>query len=450
MVDWGALLGLMTAAAEAGADPFAEAVRVQERLFTTKPIILGVEASLRDPDAPCGLKTDAERARHVRRRIRELQNSRGEWQPWPKAVERPLRDIRVPVGDLAAGGTLRPALADPAAVERVGTGTLVRLEASGDPPLHGRAVTVADQLGDGRIRLAKWVRRLTCWTGREASAEVWTRQIVPLLERRLIAQKTPLVRLVAEPPRLVAHLSLADLTLRVPVDAAGVALWRPAEREVLPADCARCRLVSVCRELSAAAGTALLWRRLGLVGPDGVPTRRGRIVSCFAQGYGLAIAAGLEDEAYPLDELIYDVANLDAGFRFCGDDNRWGGRLALVCHERYGLQTIPGYLENGLPPKYGAGAEQIVAGIHRNPASKPGWISDLLGAGDIDRVIIEWRSLLRQIAHAPELAWPRWLALQHMARAILREVASPTPTELPPLPYSQTRRVEHRLILRRH
>ena len=68
--------------------------------------------------------------------------------------------------------------------------------------------------------------------------------------------------------------------------------------------------------------------------------------------------------------------------------------------------------------------------------------------GDIDRVIIEWRSLLRQIAHAPDLEWPRWRALQAMAKTILNETESPTLTELPPLEYHQTRRVDHRLILR--
>src|SRR4051812_8473074 len=79
-VDWSALLGLMTAAAQRDRDPFREAVQVQERLFTTKPIVLGVEESLRHPDVPCGLKTDAERARHVRKRLREMLNSRGEWE----------------------------------------------------------------------------------------------------------------------------------------------------------------------------------------------------------------------------------------------------------------------------------------------------------------------------------------------------------------------------------
>ena len=191
-------------------------------------------------------------------------------------------------------------------------------------------------------------------------------------------------------------------------------------------------------------------RRLGLVDAAGVPTLRGRIVSFFSQGDGLAIAAALEDEKYPLDELIYDLADLDAGFRFCGEDNRWAGRLAIACHEKFGLQMISGYLENGVPPKYGSGAEQIVASVHKNPLNKHGWITDLLGAGDIDRIIIEWRSLLRRIAHAPELDWTRWRELQAMAGTLLNETESPTLIDLPPLDFHQTRRIDHRLILRRH
>ena len=55
-MDWSALLNLMAVAAERGRDPFTEAVRVQERLFTTKPIFLGVEESLKHPEVPCGLQ----------------------------------------------------------------------------------------------------------------------------------------------------------------------------------------------------------------------------------------------------------------------------------------------------------------------------------------------------------------------------------------------------------
>ena len=102
----------------------------------------------------------------------------------------------------------------------------------------------------------------------------------------------------------------------------------------------------------------------------GTPTLRGRVVSFFSQGYGLAMAAALEDKSYPLDELIYDLANLDAGFRFCGEENRWAGRLPMACRQIYGIQSIPGYLENGVPPRYGSGAEQIVSSIHKNPLSK--------------------------------------------------------------------------------
>ncbi len=463
LVDWGALLGLMSSAADYGLEPFAEAVRVQERLFAAKPIVLGVEQSLKHPDTPCGLKTDAERARHVRHRVREMLDSRGEWEPVPKPSQVPLREIKVgqsPLPDpnlpvpnpqpAIRNPQLRPVLTESAALEKIGVGSLAVIAESAEGSIYGRAVTVAELLGDGRVRLAKWIRRLTNWGGRQAPRALWESRIVPLIEKKLAAQKTPVVRFTNHPERIVALLSLAEQTMRVPVDRHGVALWRPKERDVLASDCARCPLVPTCRQLPTATGTALVWRRLGLVDAAGAPTRRGRVVSFFTQGDGLAIAAGLEDEAYPLDEMVYELANLDAGFRFCGEDNRWAGRLAMACQERYGLQSIPGYLENGVPPGYGAGAEQIVAGVHQNPQAKHTWVTELLGEGDIDRVIIEWRSLLRQIAHAPELDWPRWRALQQLAKGILHETESPTLTDLPPLDYPQTKRVDHRLILRRH
>src|SRR5262249_29961978 len=126
------------------------------------------------------------------------------------------------------------------------------------------------------------------------------------------------------------------------------------------------------------------------------------------------------------------------------------GRLAIACHQLFGLQSIPGYLENGVPPKYGSGAEQVVSAVHKNPLSKHAWVTDLVGPGDIDRIIIEWRSMLRQIAHAPDLELPRWRALQPLARSLLQEPQPPTLTDLPQLEYHQTKRVDHRLILRRH
>ncbi len=459
LVDWNALLGLMTAAAELGRDPFQEAVRVQERLFTTKPIFLGVEESLKNPDVPCGLKTDAERARHVKSRVREMLNSRGEWEVYPELSEKPFAEIKVQIPNSPESKItsesppqfeIRPALSHSAALEKVGSGNLAILSEDESGKIYGRAITVADRLNDNRIIIAKWIRRLTNWSGRQADMNLWEQQIVPLVEKRLAQQKMPVVRFDFQPHKIIALVSLAEINMKVPVDSHGVALWCPIERHVLPHDCAICPLVPVCLKLSAATGVALLWRRLGLVDVRGVPTQRGQIVSFFSQGDGLAIAAALEDEKYPINELIYDLANLDAGFRFCGEENRWAGRLAIVCNRIYGSQSIPGYLENGVPPKYGSGAEQVVAGVHKNPLSKHAWVTELLGAGDIDRIIIEWRSMMRQIAHAPDMDWARWRELQTAAKNILQETESPTLTDLPPLEYHQTKRIEHRLILRRH
>ncbi|HEY6168269.1 MAG TPA: DEAD/DEAH box helicase, partial [Verrucomicrobiae bacterium] len=323
-------------------------------------------------------------------------------------------------------------------------------EAEDGTKIYGRALTVAERLGGDRVRLSKWIRRLTNWSGREAPLHVWTQRIQHVVEQKLKAQKLPVVRFADDEQKFIAHVSLAEQPVRVPADAYGVAIWKPPTREVMPPDCARCELVKTCRQLVTATGTALLWRRLGLVDAAGVPTRRGEVVSFFSGCNGLAIAAALEEERYPLDELIYDLANLDAGFRFCGEENRWGGRLAMASQRAYGNQSITGYLENGVPPKYGAGAEQVVAAIHKDPSSKHAWINELTGPGDIDRVIIEWRSLLRQISHARDLDWARWSAFKAMAKTIVRETESPTITDLPPLEYQQTKRVDHQLKFRRH
>lgn len=459
LVDWATLLGLMAAAAARGEDPLPAAARVQERLFTSKPIPLGIEFCLQHPAAPCGLKTDAERARRVRTRLREICNSRREWERQPPLRAVPLRDLWIveptptPPADQAPSAPTpqrRPALSEPRALEKLGTGELCRVGEQDGFPVYGRSVTLAERLPGDRVRLAKWLRRLTNWHGRQADLATWRAQILPRVHTALAARHTPVLQVIETPEKILARVSLAELTLKAPVDRYGVALWQPPAREVQPPECARCHLAPRCRQLSPASGTAALWRRLGLVDAAGRPTRRGRLVSFFSQSDGLAIAAALEDPTYPIEELAYDLANLDAGFRFAGDDNRWGGRLAVACHQAYGLQTIPGYLENGLPPKYGAGAEVIVAAVHRDPAARHAWAGELLGPGDIDRVIIEWRSLLRQIAHAPALDWPRWQALQDRARAILQETTSPTLTHLPPLEPHQTRRLEHHLPLRRH
>ena len=482
MVDWSALLGLMAGAADQGKQPFAEAVRVQQRLFTTKPIFLGVEESLKVPDTACGLLTDAERARHVRRKNREMLDSTGAWQPYPEWEERPLRDIRVPeysrtegdapaaTGEVETTGTaeaeasgtpsttagsgwkvvLKPAVSVQAALDKVGQGGIALVSEGPEGPVYGRSMIVADRLADGRLILAKWVRRLLNWNGREVSEAVFREDVQRLLEPKLRDNRMPVVRFVEHERVVTALVGMELQTLKVPVDRHGVPLWHPKERNTLTPECGGCPQLTVCRQLSAAPGIALTWRRLGLVDARGTPTRRGRVVSFFSGGDGLALVAALEDTSYALEELVYDLANLDAGFRFCGMEDRWGGRLAYSCRRLYGPQSFEGYLECGVPPKYGSGAETVVRSIHRDPHSKARFATEFLGDGDIDRIIIEWRSLLRQILHSPKLDWDRWSGLQALARTTLNDVGSPTETDLPPLEYNQTRRVDHRLQLRRH
>jgi hypothetical protein len=64
----------------------------------------------------------------------------------------------------------------------------------------------------------------------------------------------------------------------------------------------------------------------------------------------------------------------------------------------------------------------------------------LLRHGDVERALMEWRSLLRHIAAAPDLELERWRALQIAARELLDRVASPAFFDFPPLLAAQQRR----------
>jgi hypothetical protein len=69
------------------------------------------------------------------------------------------------------------------------------------------------------------------------------------------------------------------------------------------------------------------------------------VFSFFQGGEGLAIAAALEDETYPIDDLVFDLANIRAGPRFAGEDSPLAGRLGALCQRLYEWADHPGYLE---------------------------------------------------------------------------------------------------------
>ena len=229
------------------------------------------------------------------------------------------------------------------------------------------------------------------------------------------------------------------------------------EKNPFPA-CRACRHREACLALSPQATLLWQWQRLGLLDRALRLTPRGEIVSFFLGPEGLALAAALEDPRYALDEILFDVANLFAGDRFSGTNPRTLGRLARVCEQTYRRFTAEGWLERGLPPQYGFGADEVVRALIEQKARRGAVAAaqEFAGRGDIDRLLTEWRSLLRQIARAPALtplaagAAPalvaRWDAFRAMCRDQLGAWRADALPDLPPLTVEQRRPVNHRFF----
>ncbi len=187
---------------------------------------------------------------------------------------------------------------------------------------------------------------------------------------------------------------------------------------------------------------AFAWRQLGLVEADGMPTPRGVIFSFFQAGEGLAVAAALEDETYPVEDLVFDLANIRAGPRFAGEHAPLGGRLGTLCQRVYKRLDFPGYLTMGVPAHYGAGAAEVVRELVVNQSARYKLTSETLRAGDIERALIEWRSLLRHVVAAPDYEMVRWRELKSAASKWADQTVSPALADLPPLlAVQQQRRV---------
>ena len=171
------------------------------------------------------------------------------------------------------------------------------------------------------------------------------------------------------------------------------------ERDPFPG-CITCPHRADCLSLSVQPTPLWQWQRAGVLDRELQLTARGAIVACYLGPEGLALAAALEDRRYPLDALLFDCANLFAADRFTGTNPRRLGRLAAVCERTYRRATIEGYLHEGLPPGYGFGASEVVSAIiaTHEPTRLVVDAQEFAGRGDVDRLLTEWRSLLRQTA----------------------------------------------------
>lgn len=415
-IDWPTLIAVMERASARGEDPLRAACEVNGRLFSVGAVPLGVEHVLETGPMPCGLRVDMERARFARRGVVEMWTPSGEWETQPAAqTEAPLGRAMLWEGEVGAGGKWHPALSRAATLRAVGGGNLVRLPAESGPDLYGREYLLGSRR-EGSFSLAPWLRKLL------------HRGQVDLagLEQEVIA-KLPvltaggrLLKLFPRGDQLVALVSYDRHHVPAFLASDGTPLIDPPTRRELPAPCRACPELAWCSKVEIVSSPAHAWRLLGLIEPDGRPTRRGVIFSFFQHGEGLAVAAALEHASYPIDELIFDLANLRGGPRFAGDESPYGGRLAVACQQTYGRLDFEGYLEMGVPTDHAAGASEAVRQMIEYGVPRQKLLTESLRLGDLERAVVEWRSLLRHIVHAPDCEWDRWRALR--AEAALRLV----------------------------
>jgi superfamily II DNA/RNA helicase len=229
--------------------------------------------------------------------------------------------------------------------------------------------------------------------------------------------------------------------------------------------CLTCTYRAECLSFSPQPTPLWQWQRAGVLDRELQLTARGAIVACYLGPEGLALAAALEDRRYPLDALLFDCANLFAADRFTGTNPRRLGRLAAICERTYRRATIEGYLHEGLPPGYGFGASEVVSAIvtthesHRNVVDA----QEFAGRGDVDRLLTEWRSLLRQTARSEPITLPadiaarhdrraeaelflaeRWDTFRALCRTQLATAKADALPALPPLTPDQRRAINHR------
>jgi hypothetical protein len=423
-LDWPTLLAVMDSAP----DPFAAALAVNRRLFTPRSVPLGIEHARATGPMACGFAVDAERARFFRRGTVEMQNSHGKWQPRPEKpatallgqaliwVQQatPPDSAPVPCSDKSPD-RIRwvPALAKARTLEGRGFGTLCKLPGE-QGKRYGRELVLGTRRSNGTLQLSPWLKARVA----KAIADFATLE-ADILPRLAEWSGGRLLALEPRGEQLIARFSYHEVSVKVWIDEHGAALLDPPERRALPPPCRACAEQSWCRTAEITTSPAHVWRTLGLIEPDGHLTRRGVIFSYFHHAEGFAIAVALEEESYPIAELVFDLANLRAGPRFAGEDSPYAGRLGHLSQQASQRAEHPGYLTLGVPVDYGAGASEAMRAHVEFGVPRSKLLSESLRLGDFERAYVEWRALLRHIVWSPDCDWARWRELQASAAHML-------------------------------
>ncbi|MCC5834667.1 MAG: DEAD/DEAH box helicase [Opitutales bacterium] len=445
--DWPSLISVMQHAVEAGHDPVPAAQNLSARLFHDERIPLGLN-DFRQNGAPAKVLNEGS---VVRQKVVEFQNPDGDWERRRAGRRYPLAQTWIHVKE-----RWLPALSYPDLLANLEHGSLCRLSDSGELKIkYGRELPVA-RMGrtekEGELVLTRSLLRLL---QSEDSKNKRLHRFGWTLDRveRQIFPKLPALTQGGEPVEWLerngsffVRLDYSRAETNAIVDSQKRGLINAPER--LQVHEARLDFGPISQKASAAPTpdtAAEAWYQLGLIDDNARPTRRGLLFSFFNHGEGLAIAAALEDSSYPIDELVEHIANLRAGHRF-SEHEVSSGRLGSVCRATYGFRNIEGYLLKGLPEGYGDGAAEwlfTVSGSHQRRSLR----QSELGQGDVERVKLEWRSLLQHISNAPALGWDRWLDFQRTAIERLDQLPAPkTHDNFPPLTAAQRRR--HKSFLR--
>ena len=445
-LDWPALLRTMSLAVKGGRNPVEAARSLACRLFSEDRVRLGLDLSLGSlPEGKQSLspKEDA----GDRDEVVEMRNSVGLW-------ERRSGQSKVKLSHalaLSKGEWVNP-LSLPDTLGKLKMGNPCRFGTKVDR-VYGRELSLGmygeEESGTvNKITLIKSFRKQlrdvmieeTPKVKKKYSRKVWRRKGLENVFRDIlpsISQGGELVEFVDRGKVLRARLSYENAVVLGWKDARGKVLLNPPMRKVKRVYDSPFREQKGDSNNLDNLSPSEVWYELGLIDEHARPTTRGEIFSFFSRGEGLAIAAAVEDENYPISELILDLANLRAGHRFRGYANT-ESRLAMVCREAYGLRDCRGYLKGGLPEEYGDGAVEVIS--NRKKLLHQVQDSGDLCSGDLERVEIEWRSLISLIAYAPSLHSDRWKELQVHAKGIVGQ--SDTPQELPKLPELPARQKE--------
>ncbi|MBO93891.1 MAG: DEAD/DEAH box helicase [Opitutales bacterium] len=453
-VDWCSLLEVMRTAGAKELSPTQEAENFANRLFRDEPVPLGFEAFLSKQRAvkKQPVVSSSEKRDSSRDEVIEMLNSEDRWERRRGPVKIQLADALFRVGE-----EWRPALSCPETLAGVKAGSLWR-RGRGRNRTYGRELPVArfpEEEGEGRVALLKSFRRRLREHFKEANPKLLRRYGKKLWSLESLEKSFgPFFPDLASGGRLTALVERNGLiSARLDYGKAHAYGWKDQRGETLLNPPLRKRKKewtspftdSADEGLGPDATLAETWFHLGLIDREGCPTRRGTVFSFFHQGEGLAVAAALEDESYPIEEMIHDLANLRAGHRFAALAGE-GSRLGAICQRNYGDVTCGGYLRRGLPPEYGDGAAEAVRETLAHPEGKQDLFDDELRSGDLERAHLEWKSLLSLIAHAPNMEWDRWKALQTEARSLSETNARGKELpKLPPLEPEQRKRHQSRL-----